>query len=82
MTWSMTSGSGCAVPEVNAVESMLAKAECGDTVTQLSALTKALEQVGFGLIASGPSYCVEHPEEAAKSGYPLDEVQRLFTKVA
>lgn len=69
--------------QVNAVEAMLAQGrECRDIVTQLIAATKALEQVGFGLIASGPSYCFEHPEEAAKSGYPLDEVQRLFTKVA
>jgi DNA-binding FrmR family transcriptional regulator len=49
---------------------------------QLSAATKALEQVGFRLIASGLTYCLEYPEEAAESGYPLDEVQRLFTKLA
>ena len=41
-----------------------------------------LEQAGFRLIASGLTYCLEHPEEAAESGYPLDEVQRLFTKLA
>ena len=38
--------------------------ECRDIVTQLSAATKALEQVGFRLIASGLIYCLEHPEEA------------------
>ena len=48
-------------------------AECRD---------QALEQVGFRLIASGLTYCVQHPEEAEASGYPLDEVQRLFTKLA
>ena len=53
-----------------------------DIVTQLSAATKALEQVGFRLIASGLTYCLQHPEEAAESGYPLDEVQRMFTKLA
>ena len=69
--------------QVHAVEAMLADGrECRDIVTQLSAATKALEQVGFRLIASGLTYCVEHPEEAAASGYPLDEVQRLFTKLA
>jgi DNA-binding FrmR family transcriptional regulator len=69
--------------QVHAVETMLADGrECRDIVTQLSAATKALEQVGFRLIASGLTYCVEHPEEAAASGYPLDEVQRLFTKLA
>ena len=63
--------------QVQAVETMLADGrECRDIVTQLSAAIKALEQVGFRLIASGLTYCLENPEEAAESGYPLDEVQR------
>ena len=69
--------------QVHAVEVMLAEGrECRDIVTQLSAATKALEQVGFRLLASGLTYCVQHPDEAEASGYPLDEVQRLFTKLA
>jgi DNA-binding FrmR family transcriptional regulator len=69
--------------QVQAVETMLAEGrECREVVTQLSAAIKALEQVGFRLIASGLTYCLEHPEEAAESGYPLDEVQRMFTKLA
>ena len=72
-----------AAGQVNAVEKMLAEGrECRDIVTQLSAATRALEQVGFKLIASGLVYCIEHPDEAEASGYPLDEVQRLFTKLA
>ena len=69
--------------QVHAVGTMLAQGrECRDIVTQLSAATAALEQVGFRLLASGLTYCVQHPEEAEASGYPLDEVQRLFTKLA
>jgi len=69
--------------QVQAVEKMLAEGrECRDIVTQLSAAINALEQAGFRLIASGLAYCIEHPEEAAASGYPLDEVQRMFTKLA
>lgn len=72
-----------AAGQVQAVELMLAEGrECREIVTQLSAATKALEQVGFRLIASGLVYCIENPEEAAASGYPIDEVQRLFTKLA
>ena len=68
--------------QVAAVETMLADGrESRDVVTQLSAAIKALEQVGFRLIASGLTYCLENPEEAAESGYPLDEVQRLFTEI-
>ena len=69
--------------QVRAVETMLAdRRECRDIATQLSAATKALEQVGFRLIASGLTYCLQNPEEAAKSGYPLDEFQRMFTRLA
>jgi DNA-binding FrmR family transcriptional regulator len=69
--------------QVKAVEAMLEQGrECRDIVTQLSAATKALEQVGFRLIAAGLAYCIEHPEEARSSGYPIEEVQRLFTKLA
>ncbi len=69
--------------QVHALESMLAEGrECREIVTQLSAATKALEQVGFRLISSGLVYCLEHPDDAQASGYPLEEVQRLFTKLA
>ncbi len=69
--------------QVHALESMLAEGrECREIVTQLSAATKALGQVGFRLISSGLVYCLEHPDDAEASGYPLEEVQRLFTKLA
>ncbi len=56
--------------------------ECRDVVTQVSAATKALEQVGFRIVAAGLAFCVEHPEEAAADGYPLEEVQKMFMKLA
>jgi len=69
--------------QVRGVEAMLADGrECRDVVTQLSAATKALEQVGFRLVASGLVYCLQNPEESEAAGYDLDEVQRLFTKLA
>ena len=71
------------VGQVKAVERMLDEGrECRDVVTQLSAATKALEQAGFRLVAAGLTYCVEHPEDAAADGYALDEVQRMFMKLA
>ena len=69
--------------QVRGIQAMIADdRECRDIVTQLSAAINALEQTGFRLVAAGLTYCIEHPEEAAASGYPLDEVQRLFTKLA
>lgn len=71
------------VGQVGAIERMLDdRRECRDVVTQVSAAAKALEQVGFRLVAAGLTYCVEHPEESAASGYPLEEVQRMFMKLA
>jgi DNA-binding FrmR family transcriptional regulator len=67
--------------QVKAVERMLDEGrECRDVVTQISAANKALEQAGFRLVAAGLTYCVQHPDDAAADGYPLDEVQRMFMK--
>ncbi|HUY30386.1 MAG TPA: metal-sensitive transcriptional regulator [Acidimicrobiales bacterium] len=69
--------------QVEAVERMLlAGRECRDVVTQISAATKALEQAGFRLVAAGLTYCVEHPEQAAADGYPIEAVQKMFMKLA
>ena len=51
-------------------------------LTQLSAATRALEQAGFRMVSAGLSYCLSHPEEAEAAGYPLEEVERLFLKLA
>lgn len=56
--------------------------ECRDVVTQLSAARKALDQAGFKLVASGLTYCIDNPKQAADEGYGIDEVQRMFMKLA
>ena len=72
-----------AAGQVEAVERMLAEGrECRDVVTQLSAATRALEQAGFKLVASGLTYCLQNPEKAAADGYPLEDVERMFMKLA
>jgi DNA-binding FrmR family transcriptional regulator len=69
--------------QVQAVERMIGEGrECREVITQITAATKALEQAGFKLIAAGLTYCVERPEEAEASGYALDEVERMFLKLA
>jgi DNA-binding FrmR family transcriptional regulator len=69
--------------QVTAVERMLDQGrECRDVVTQISAATKALEQTGFRLVAAGLTYCLQNPEDAAAEGYSLDDVQRMFMKLA
>jgi DNA-binding FrmR family transcriptional regulator len=69
--------------QVQGVEKMLAEGrECREVVAQLSAASKALEQAGFKLVASGLQYCLAKPEEASASGYPLEAVERMFMKLA
>ncbi len=55
--------------------------QCKDIVTQISAVSKALEQIGFRLVASQISYCLENPEEALKGGCTLADVEKLFLKL-
>jgi DNA-binding FrmR family transcriptional regulator len=69
--------------QIQGIERMLDSGrECREVVTQISAATKALEQAGFRLVAAGLTYCLANPEEAEVDGYALEEVQRMFMKLA
>jgi DNA-binding FrmR family transcriptional regulator len=56
--------------------------DCREVVTQLTAVTKALEQAAFLLVAAGLTWCVSDPVRAAKEGYALADVQKMFMKLA
>lgn len=72
-----------AAGQVAAVDRMIVEGrECRDIVMQLSAATRALEQAGFKILAAGLTYCLEHPHESAAAGYPLEEVQKMFMRLA
>ncbi len=69
--------------QVRGVQQMLTDGrDCRDIVTQLSAVTKALEQAGFLLVAAGLTWCVSDPERAAAQGYAIEDVQKMFMKLA
>ena len=69
--------------QVRGIQQMLTDdRECRDVVTQISAASKALDQAGFKLVASGLTYCLTNPEAAAESGYDVDDVQKMFMKLA
>ncbi len=68
--------------QVRGVSAMIREGrECRDVVTQLSAARRALESVGFRLLASGLTQCLEDPERAAAEGDSVDEFERLFLKI-
>jgi DNA-binding FrmR family transcriptional regulator len=72
-----------AAGQVQGVERMLDEGrDCREIITQLSAATKALEQAGFRLVASGLTYCLEDPKRAEADGYEISEVERMFMKLA
>jgi DNA-binding FrmR family transcriptional regulator len=69
--------------QIRGIEQMLNdQRDCRDVVTQLSAANKALEQVGFLLVAAGLEWCLSDPEASAAEGYELADVQRMFLKLA
>ena len=69
--------------QVQGVERMLAEGrECRDVVTQLAAVARAVDRASFKLVAAGLTYCIEHPDEAEESGYPLAAVERMFMHLA
>lgn len=69
--------------QVRGVQQMLVEGrECRDIVTQLTAAGTALDQVGFKLLTTGMAACMADPQKAAASGFSLEEVERLFLKLA
>ena len=52
--------------------------DCKDVVTQLSAVSKALDRAGFAIIASGLEQCLTNPDETLDK----KELEKLFLSLA
>ena len=69
--------------QVRAIRSMIEDGrECREIITQISAASTGLEQVGFRLLSSGMQRCLQDPKQGAKEGFTLDEVEKLFLKLS
>jgi DNA-binding FrmR family transcriptional regulator len=69
--------------QIRGIQQMLVdERDCRDVVTQISAASRALDQAGFLLVASGLTWCLAHPEESAAEGYAIEDVQKMFMKLA
>jgi DNA-binding FrmR family transcriptional regulator len=69
--------------QVRGIQQMIeARRDCRDVVIQIAAANKALEQVGFKLVAERLTECLTDPAESAAAGYDVDEIQKLFLKLA
>lgn len=52
---------------------------CAEVVTQLAAVSKALDRVGFKVVASGLQQCMERGDEAPMT---REELEKLFLSLA
>ncbi|GAA1683300.1 hypothetical protein GCM10010977_32750 [Citricoccus zhacaiensis] len=65
--------------QLTAVVRMLEEGrDCKDVVTQLSAVSKALDRAGFAIIASGLEQCLANPEE----NLDKKDLEKLFLSLA
>lgn len=60
---------------INAVEG---DTVCRDVVTQLAAVSRALDRAGFAMIATAMRACAEDPEEAQAADLTTEELEKLF----
>ncbi|GAA4282700.1 metal-sensitive transcriptional regulator [Brevibacterium daeguense] len=65
--------------QLTAVVRMLEEGrDCKDVVTQLSAVSKALDRAGFAIIASGLEQCLTNPDESMDK----KDLEKLFLSLA
>ena len=55
---------------------------CEDVVTQLAAVSRALDRAGFKIIASGLRECVVAADRGEEAGTPAERLERLFLSLA
>ena len=54
--------------------------ECGDVVTQLAAVSKALDRAGFAIVASGLQQCLTSGDEL--DSVDVKKMEKLFLSLA
>lgn len=55
---------------------------CKDVVTQLAAVSKALNRAGFTIIATGLRECIDASGDPKKDRLTIDELEKLFLSLA
>ncbi|PKQ26917.1 MAG: hypothetical protein CVT64_00215 [Actinobacteria bacterium HGW-Actinobacteria-4] len=53
--------------------------DCGDVVTQLAAVSKAIDRAGFSMIATGLEQCIQDGEDTTEAKKRLE---KLFMSLA
>lgn len=69
--------------QLAAVIRMLDEGEdCEDVVTQLAAVSRALDRAGFAIIASGLKQCLARPDDDAQAAPDVARLEKLFLSLA
>lgn len=69
--------------QIRGVIAMLeAGRDCADVVTQLAAVSRALDRAGFKIIASGLQQCVAAQADGQDQAVNLEKMEKLFLSLA
>lgn len=66
---------------INAVEG---EGSCREVVTQLAAVSTALDRAGFVIVSTAMQYCLADPEQVAaeEDGLTIEELEKLFLSLS
>lgn len=64
------------------IESIEEGEDCAQALTQLAAVSRALDRAGFKIVASGMRYCESAREEGEEPPMTEQELERLFLALA
>ena len=56
--------------------------DCADVVTQLAAVSRALDRAGFKIIATGLRQCVTAEEQGQEPALDVAKLEKLFLSLA
>ncbi|GIF02068.1 metal-sensitive transcriptional regulator [Paractinoplanes rishiriensis] len=56
--------------------------DCADVVTQLAAVSKALDRAGFKIIATGLRQCVTAEQDGKEPSVDVAQLEKLFLSLA
>ncbi|MFF5035628.1 metal-sensitive transcriptional regulator [Nocardia salmonicida] len=56
--------------------------DCKDVVTQLAAVSKALDRAGFKIVATGLRECLTETPDGERAPLSIEELEKLFLALA
>ncbi|HSK26097.1 MAG TPA: metal-sensitive transcriptional regulator [Jiangellales bacterium] len=69
--------------QVDGVMTMIEQGrECADIVTQMAAVSRALDRAGFKLVASGMEQCMLAESRGEEPGMSRERLEKLFLALA